>query len=135
MKEEIKETLDNMKVIDLLNKIANGEEPPKKIKYQDEEYILNKICLEDNKTHIDYYLKGRELLLFEDIINIVLTLNEEVEIIEEDKKIEKAEYQTSQIPPWFRNEELIKVINNNFELQTKAIRLLIDEINKLKEKE
>ena len=80
-------------------------------------------------------MKGRELLLFEDIINIVLTLNEEVEIIEEDKKIEKAEYQTSQIPPWFRNEELIKVINNNFELQTKAIRLLIDEINKLKEKE
>ena len=28
-----------MKIIDLLNKIANGEEPPNKIKYEGKEYI------------------------------------------------------------------------------------------------
>ena len=39
---------------ELLGLVKDGK-APKKIKYQDEEYIINKICLEDNETHIDYY--------------------------------------------------------------------------------
>jgi len=103
-----------MKIIDLLNKIANGKEVPKKIKYQDEEYIINKICLEDNKTHIDYYLKGRELLLFEDMISIItLTLNDEVEILEEEKKIPEKlgsnSYEDGEYAyPWTKSETVLK---------------------------
>lgn len=97
----------------LLGMIKDGK-APKKIKYQDEEYILNKICLEDNKTHIDYYLEGRELLLFEDIINIVLNFNDEVEILDnEEKKIpEKLDvcaYVEGEISySWSKSEALLK---------------------------
>ena len=62
-------------------------------------------------------------------------LNKEFELIlpEEDKEIDKYHnYQYSEIPPWFREEELIKCINNNFEVHQKAIYKLIDEVNKLK---
>ena len=65
-----------MKIIDLLNKIANGEEVPEIIKYNNFIYKYNKdIC--------DY--DGDDLYLFGNTDK----LNEEVEIIEEDKKIEK----------------------------------------------
>lgn len=70
-----------MKVIELLNRIANGEEVPKKIKYM--EYTFE---LEDNEyipITNDYH--GEDLFDYIDFID----LNNEVEIIEEDKKIEK----------------------------------------------
>lgn len=67
-----------MKIIDLLNKIANGEEVPKKIKY------INKIFDYDNadyfNTDIGY--------LFERCTLFVI-LNDEVEILEEKKLPEK----------------------------------------------
>lgn len=74
-----------MKVIDLLNKIANGEEVPKKIKVNNDiyEYRSYMYCTEKaNYQDIEDYLFGKWNF------NI---LNEEVEIIEEDKKIEKLE--------------------------------------------
>lgn len=76
-----------MKIIDLLNKIANGEEVPKKIIFKNELYILKKW---ENIEETDYYCESIGNLLGD----IYLTsLNEEVEIIEdtpkEDKKIEK----------------------------------------------
>ena len=75
-----------MKIIDLLNRIANGEELPEKIKYENIIWTLNSIN--------DTYDNG-EQCLFEDYIEkkYVITdiLNEEVEVIEEDKKIEKLE--------------------------------------------
>jgi hypothetical protein len=68
-----------MKIIDLLNKIANGEEVPKKIKYDNQIYELT-----ENK--IDWYcydyarnFLGNEMTLQE--------LNNKVEIIEEEKEI------------------------------------------------
>ena len=68
-----------MKVIDLLNKIARGEEPPKKILYQEEEYVWNYIdktyyCCDHDRTDLlnDYIIKD--------------ILNDEVEILEGDKE-------------------------------------------------
>ena len=116
--------MNKIRVIDLFDKKANGEKMPSKIKYD------NIIFEYDG----DYY-SSENNVLFDEYCYLTTSLNDDIEIIEEDKKIEKYEYQTSQIPPWFRNEELIRVINDNFELQTKAIRLLIDEVNTLKEKE
>lgn len=100
-----------MKIIDLLNKIANGEEVPKKIK-------LDNYVFEFNKTYEQYHNKY-ETNLLEHISDYNYSgLNDEVEIIEEDKDIKKlnAKY-TSQI--------------GKLELANK-IDELIDEVNKLK---
>ena len=78
-----------MKVIDLLNKLANGE-VPKKIKYDNDIYEYNK-----DYQDYGYFNTGidRYITLIENELNSVFNLNEEVEIIEdtpkEDKKIKK----------------------------------------------
>ena len=73
-----------MKIIDLLNKIANGEEVPKKIIAGSEEceYFY------DSELK-DYRNIKTNAKLFEDEIEkyIKYYLNDEVEIIEEEKKI------------------------------------------------
>lgn len=68
-----------MKVIDLLNKIANGEEVPKKIKVGNSAFKLSLVELNGSKHY-----SGNT----ESVLNNVLgmaKLNEEVEIIEEYK--------------------------------------------------
>lgn len=73
-----------MKVIDLLNKIAKGEEVPKKIAYTPLDgcrYILNY-----DPFKKDYY-DGQDYLM-NSPYDIIHYLNDEVEIIEEDKEIE-----------------------------------------------
>ena len=106
-----------MKVIELLNKIANGEEIPKKIKYQnyiyeyqhrrDTENCFNYMCNENGE-----YLSRRYF-----IDNI---LNDEIEIIE-DKKIEKIDVNhLQQIKKWKR----AKILGNK-------INEIIDKINEM----
>lgn len=71
-----------MKIIDLLNKIANDEEVPKKIKYNDYIYsakgnaIDNFVdyCSEEDEWCFNHYVRYENL-------------NDEVEILEEKKKI------------------------------------------------
>ena len=66
-----------MKIIDLLNKIANGEEVPKKIKWNYGEYsYVNDTC----KNYANDY---------EDFMSVVdgSCLNDEIEIIEEQQTI------------------------------------------------
>ncbi len=74
-----------MRIIDLLNKIANGEEVPKKIKYQFKTFELNEEYryIRVDKVEYDYGLKT--------LMDYVLEcdLNYEVEIIEEEKAIKK----------------------------------------------
>lgn len=123
------------KIIDLLNKIANGEEP--KIKY-------------DN--HILKYNKNEEKFIDKDGLNSLYEidfseLNDEVEIIEEPKKIEKLDVELlGQEDNWLRNPTtgIIKqdielnpyiidtIRKNTLEFQHR-IKELIDEINNLKE--
>jgi len=66
-----------MKIIDLLNKIANGEEVPKKIKYENDIYVLT-----DNYC---YYCDETNLILSDRIFAEYSRLNDEVEILEEKK--------------------------------------------------
>lgn len=68
-----------MKIIDLLNKIVNKEEVPKKIRYKNIIWYFNK----KDKT---YYMNNTEIELFY-IEKLTEKLNDEVEIIEEEKKI------------------------------------------------
>ena len=68
-----------MKVIDLLNKIANGEEVPKKIKFNGFVWTYD--------IYNKRYYEGENLLF--DVLGHYkgIILNDEVEIIEEEKKI------------------------------------------------
>ena len=74
-----------MKIIDLLNKIANGEEVPKRIKFYGKYYIWYNnrytgnegYCLEPLKSDSNSFLE----------INTLYDLNNEVEILEEEKNI------------------------------------------------
>ena len=75
-----------MKVIELLTKIANGEEVPKEIKYDTMNYVFR---------HYDYKEVHGELIdeqsSWLEKIDFY-KLNDEVEIIEEPKKIEKFKF-------------------------------------------
>lgn len=113
-----------MKIIDLLNKITNGE-APSIIKY---EYLIYDLTPEKD----NYYCKNT-MRWFTNEINSLEILNNEVEIIEEPKKIEKIK----QLNNVANCKELIELEDkqqiNNHILKDK-INELIDEINNLKEK-
>ena len=114
-----------IKIIDLLVKIANNEEVPKKIKWQGQIYeysCSNRFYYQNSwSMYRDFYKEGN-------------CLNEDVEIIEEDKKIEKLDIKQE------------KNIKNNWKWKCNGYNItttqkivadklneLIDEINNLKE--
>ena len=110
-----------IKIIDLLVKIANGEEVPKTIRWYDEFY-----------NDYDEISNDYKVFVYEKLKNNVWDLNDEVEIIEEPKKIEK----------WGEGalEEMEKCTDYTLEDLQKYIRILaetqnelIDEINNLKD--
>lgn len=65
-----------MKIIDLLNKIAKGEEVPNKIKWNDDEWVYNDGA---SKNYFNDY---------EDLFSAIdgSNLNDEVEIVEEEQE-------------------------------------------------
>lgn len=77
-----------MKVIDLLNKIANGEEVPRKIKCH-WEYVYTY-----DDTREEYAYIQNDGTRFDDDWLVCNVLNNEVEIIEEDKEIEEINFIT-----------------------------------------
>lgn len=117
-----------IKMIDLLVKIAN-DEAPNKIAY-------NSVILEYQEEYQDYYPYYSQYLFEHKFATCNDFLNDEVEIIEEPKKIEypilhktaPSEKTGDQMPNWR------SLIDCNFEYLNKTICQLIDEINNLKEK-
>lgn len=75
-----------MKIIDLLNKIANGEEVPKKIKYREIIWTFEENTYLRTDLSPNFNDSFRKYLLGFYNFNI---LNDEVEILEEEKKIPK----------------------------------------------
>lgn len=133
--------MKTMKLIDLYNKIAEGEEPPKKIIFKNELYILKKW---ENIEETDYCCESTGDLLGD----IYLTsLNEEVQIIEdtpkEDKKIEKLDVVLlGQCDNWLQptidtdekiraelNPYIIDVIKENTLVMQRKINEIIDKVN------
>ena len=104
-----------MKVIDLLNKIANGEKLPPKIKYDGKIWIAGKKEYHDEITDNDLFI-----VIFRH--NLTHSINDEVEILKEDKKIEKLKGEDKGIYIDYSKANIVDKINE-----------LIDEINKLKE--
>lgn len=78
-----------MKVIDLLNKIANGEELPKRIKYKCDIYKIGEDTCNKDVKYIDENKDddGYTKYLFQDWILDVI-LNDEVEILDEEDEFE-----------------------------------------------
>ena len=111
-----------MKLIDLLNKLANGEKTPRQVAYYGVTYTYDGTC----------YVSDECELLIDHIEDLTRCLNKEVEIIEEDKKIEKLnDYFIGEI--WF-NEIGQERLDNNFNKFAKKINELIDEVNKFNNK-
>lgn len=71
--------MEKIKIIDLFNKIANGEETPRKFIFNGDEFYLQ------GKY---YYRCDEKHQIFEESF-ILENLNNEIELIEEDNKIEK----------------------------------------------
>lgn len=121
-----------VKIIDLLNKIANDEEMPKIIRYKDNFYYRNQDNVNLHIYQTESSLERRKLSLIID--NEYLNLNDEVEIIEEDKKIEKIksngdEFYSDYIDTWISKNKT----DAYCEFLGNKINELIDEVNKLKE--
>ena len=122
--------MSKMTVIQLLNKIANDEEVPKKIKYEGRIWEYDASVQDYMDADIVEYLFAKMFGMKTERV-----LNCEVEIIEEPKKIEypilhktaPSETTGDQMPNW-RN-----LIDCSFEHLNKTIYQLIDEINNLKE--
>ena len=117
-----------MKVIELLTKIANGEEVPKEIKYDTMNYVFR---------HYDYKEVHGELIdeqsSWLEKIDFY-KLNEEVEIIEEDKKIEKIDMFDYFTGYDFDNTsiDLRKHLEVNFQILNDKINEIIDYLEENK---
>ena len=126
-----------MKIIDLLNKIANGEDVPRELIYKGFlwEYDVN------NKMWFYYFGEGRNHR-FDRLFYIGQILNDEVEILDEPKedKIEKVDTYVlcdSDFHTRYKDGYSLKateIIDKAFEEYSYKINELIDEVNKLKEK-
>ena len=110
-----------MKVIDLLNKIANGEEVPKKIRFNNIEYTLDQ--------NIDSYWNGEKKQWFESRI-YGHCLNDEVEIIEEDKKIKKLKPEIIMERDYYDSNNAIDYLRMDLKDITNKINEIIDILNK-----
>ena len=77
--------MNKIRVIDLLNKIANGEEVPKKIKL----FGVTFDYIQENETYLSHYDKVNLLDMNDHLLRNkkIKLLNEEIEIIEDTPKI------------------------------------------------
>lgn len=112
-----------MKIIDLLVKISQGERMPKKIKYEGYVWEYDKVAKDYYRNDID----EEYIYLFQDLFKkkTGFFINNEVEIIEEDKKIIRLEFEEGNIEDKLF---LARYITHN----RAKINELIDEVNKLK---
>lgn len=102
-----------MKIIDLLNKIAHGEEVPEVIKWEGIKliYYVNSKCYWDDEGN--------------DLFSLIqgIDLNNEIEVIEEPKQIEKIKDEVDIFEDSYYDTALLKLAGK--------IDELIDHINKL----
>ena len=116
-----------IKIIDLLNMKSDFKKMPKKICYDKRLWLLA-------NDGIDYWLEDKidEIWLFQDYIpnnfDLLCALNDEVEIIEEEKEIEKL---GKKFTLEGNTSELTKS-DWQFSVISQKINELVDEINKLK---
>ena len=120
-----------IKIIELLNRIVNGEEVPEKIKWDNLIYVLKQDSIDGHFYYIrentDYSVGN---LFFSDLT--MGDLNDEVEIIEEDKTIEELQFDSEEKYITTITGTTNKMRNIDVTLATK-INELVKEIKKMKE--
>lgn len=116
-----------MKIIDLLNRIVNGEEVPKKIKYRNKIFIYDK----DNQCYVvENYNEYYDLHM--SLSNHKGTdLNYEVEILEEKKIPEKLENYYDENLEEYVVETYIKGINYKEIFNSRYDEMIISKINEV----
>lgn len=107
-----------MRIIDLAEKQLNSEKLPKHIRYNDEDLYFDGVSYYDKQRNNDLL----DILAMEN--SAITHLYDEIEIIEEDKKIEKIEILD------FRN--LNEYEKLEIERLKDTINQLIDAVNQLK---
>ena len=116
-----------IKVIDLLNKIAEGKELPEKFMYKGHLYYRQKtkgICYRCDELNE----------IFEECL-VLENLNDTIEIIEEPKKIEKISWREKEsLAGNLTANEKQNILARRTEKLKSSLNELIDEINNLKEK-
>jgi hypothetical protein len=119
-----------IKIIDLLNKIANGEEIPKRIKYCGSIYEK----FEYNNKYYDIEIKDKEKDILSEHLAKKSFYNDKVEIIEDNDKLEKIKWEEKEslAKPLMINDK-VEVLARRTEKLKKKIAELIDHINKLEE--
>lgn len=111
-----------MKIIDLLNKKANGEEVPKKFKFNGYNYQLKN----------GQYLDEENDSILSNIKYDLSNLNDEIEILDGPKKIEKIEMVGCNVRvPGLNNELFGTDTPLALEITIVKVNELIDEVNKL----
>lgn len=123
--------MKTIKIINLLLKISNGEEVPKKIKY--DEHIYKYV----NRAEELYNYKRNDGKYLEDVWMLTNILNDEVEIIEdtpkEDKKIRKLNCKytsdVSKLKVANKVDEIIELLNNSVLLSEKEVGKFLDKVN------
>ena len=120
--------MKTIKIIDLLNKIANGEKVPKEIRHNGFIYYR----LWNNLVGFHFY-KNDKIGNFLNQITASRELIEAVEIIEDSEEIE-------QIGSWYEvlqnesKETQYKELNHNFNVIFDRLESLINVVNKLDKK-
>ena len=119
-----------MKIIEILNKIANGEDVPKKFMFAGQIFEKRGSYIEDEDGDSIFYS------MCTDFSNI----NDEIEIIEEDKKIEYIEGRIKNFKHYiedscFRVQPLEDLeLNQNEVVIIDKINEIIDKINEMENK-
>lgn len=120
-----------MKVIDLLNKIANGEEVPKIIKYDETIYYFRNYDYKEYNIEKSYC--DEQTSWIEDKFDFY-KINDEVEIIEEDKKIRKLDFIEENTFSKRQNgmtSEDRRLLDSNFIEIGNKLNEIIDKINEM----
>ena len=122
-----------IKMIDLFVKIANKEKLPKKIKYRDNIWEYTSTTMGIGYQYYSTFFEAWQTLQSQ--VCLEECLNDEVEIIEEPKKIEKISWNEKE--SLSGNLTAIKkqeILARRTEKLKTTLNQLIDEINNLKEK-
>ena len=113
--------MNKIKVIDLLNKIAKGEEVPKKIKYNNTIFIFDdSVCDYQRKIGMSLFISCFHYKKTQSFIN------EEVEIIEDNNKIEKIKITD--------DKHILNTITNSYNQPTSWGYFLANKINEIIDK-
>ena len=119
-----------MKVIDLLNKIANGEEVPKKVKYKG-------LYWEYDKNYDDYRDNEDDWVFGMSNYDITRMLNNEVEILEEPKgipEIDRLNNIINELEEWLEDKVFNKVGSSvDIAIENHTYCKVLDKLKELKE--